>query len=172
MVTRVEREDAATEAGAVTIVLADDHEVVRNGLRMVLEAEEDFQVVAEAGDLDATRRYVLAHRPAVLVLDLNMPEGSSLPAIGKLLEQSPQTAVVVLTMQQDVAFAREALRSGALGYNRVVAALRADRLVLRRRGGAEVLGADLPADLKGRGSHAAGRPSESASGPPPAGRPS
>ncbi len=116
MVTHVEREDTTTEAGSVTIVLADDHEVVRNGLRMVLEAEEGFQVVAEAGDLDATRRYVLAHRPNVLVLDLNMPEGSSLPAIGKLREQSPHTAVVVLTMQQDVAFAREALRSGALGY--------------------------------------------------------
>ena len=100
----------------ITIVLADDHEVVRSGLRMVLEAEDGFEVVAEAGDLDATRRYVLAHRPTVLVLDLNMPEGSSLPEIPALKERSPDTAVVVLTMQQDPAFAREALRSGALGY--------------------------------------------------------
>jgi two-component system response regulator NreC len=101
---------------AVKIVLADDHEVVRNGLRMVLEAEGGFQVVAEAGDLETTRRYVKAHRPDVLVLDLNLPEGSSLPAIPELLTDSPATAVVVLTMQQDPAFAREAMRSGALGY--------------------------------------------------------
>ena len=73
-------------------------------------------MVAEAGDMDATRTYVRAHRPRVLVLDLNLPEGSSLPAIPELLEQSPGTAVVVLTMQQDPAFAREAMRAGALGY--------------------------------------------------------
>src|SRR5215217_4041500 len=116
MVARVETGDPLAPAGSVTIVLADDHEVVRNGLRMVLEAEADFEVVAEAGDLEATRRYVRAHHPRVLVLDLNMPEGSSLPAIPELREQSPQTAVVVLTMQQDPAFAREAMRAGALGY--------------------------------------------------------
>ena len=100
----------------VKIVLADDHEVVRNGLRMVLEAQSGFEVVAEAGDLETTRRYVRAHRPDVLVLDLNLPEGSSLPAIPELLADSPETAVVVLTMQQDPAFAREAMRAGALGY--------------------------------------------------------
>ena len=101
---------------SISIVLVDDHEVVRNGLRMVLEAEEGFEVVAEAGDLETTRRYVRAHRPRVLVLDLNLPEGSSLPAIPELREQSPDTAVVVLTMQQDPAFAREAMRAGAIGY--------------------------------------------------------
>jgi len=98
------------------IVLADDHAVVRNGLRMLLDAEEDFDVVAEAGDMEATAHYVRAHRPGVLVLDLNMPEGSSLPSIPELQESSPETRVVVLTMQNDPAFAREALRAGALGY--------------------------------------------------------
>lgn len=83
---------------------------------MVLEAESGFEVVAEAGDLETTGRYVRAHRPDVLVLDLNLPEGSSLPAIPELLADSPDTAVVVLTMQQDPAFAREAMRAGALGY--------------------------------------------------------
>ena len=73
-----------TRVDTVSIVLADDHEVVRSGLRMVLEAEDGFEVVAEAGDLDTTRRYVRAHRPSVLVLDLNLPEGSSLPAIPEL----------------------------------------------------------------------------------------
>lgn len=101
---------------ATTIVLADDHPMVRSGLRMLLDAEDGFEVVAEAGDLDATGRYVRAHRPRVLVLDLNMPEGSSLPLIPQFREESPDTAIVVLTMQADPAFAREAMRSGALGY--------------------------------------------------------
>jgi two-component system response regulator NreC len=116
MVIPVETDESATAAGSVEIVLVDDHEVVRKGLRMVLEAESGFEVVAEAGDLETTRRNVRAHRPDVLVLDLNLPEGSSLPAIPELRAESPDTAVVVLTMQQDPAFAREAMRAGALGY--------------------------------------------------------
>ena len=107
-------EDTVSEPAK--IVLTDDHSVVRNGLRMLLDAEPDLEVVAEAEDLDATRRYVGAHRPAVLVLDLNLQEGSSLPAIPELLDRSPETAIVVLTMQSDPAFAREAMRAGALGY--------------------------------------------------------
>jgi two-component system, NarL family, response regulator NreC len=105
-----------TQVDTIKIVLVDDHEVVRSGLRMLLDAEEGFEVVAEAGDLESGRSYVRAHRPRVLVLDLNMPEGSTLPLIPELREQSPDTAVVVLTMQNDPAFAREAMRSGALGY--------------------------------------------------------
>jgi len=100
----------------ITIVLADDHAVVRSGLRMLLEAEPDIEVVAEAGDVDQARRYTLGHKPAILVLDLNMPGGSSLEAIPRIGEASPDTAVVVLTMQDDPAFAREALRAGARGY--------------------------------------------------------
>ncbi len=101
---------------AVKIVIADDHAVVRSGLRMLLDSEEGFDVVAEAGDVDAARRYVRGHHPAVLVLDLNMPGGSSLEAIPGLREEFPQTQIVVLTMQDDPAFAREAMRAGALGY--------------------------------------------------------
>jgi two-component system response regulator NreC len=97
----------------IRIVLADDHAVVRSGLRLVLEAEEELEVVAEAGDLEKTQRMVRAHRPDVLVLDLNMPGGESLPAIPELAER---TAVVVLTMQNDPAFARQALQTGAKGY--------------------------------------------------------
>ena len=108
-------DDTAAPA-LITIVLADDHVVVRHGLRLVLEGEEDLQVVAEAGDVADAMRYVRAHRPSVLVLDLNMPGEPSLPAIPRFLEGSPGTAIVVLTMQEDPAFAREALRAGALGY--------------------------------------------------------
>jgi two-component system response regulator NreC len=99
-----------------TIVLADDHQVVRRGLRLILDAEDGFEVVDEAGDIETAARKVLAYRPTVLVLDLQMPGGSSLEAIPRLLERSPSTAVVILTMQDDPAFAREALRAGALGY--------------------------------------------------------
>jgi two-component system response regulator NreC len=104
------------EAATISIVLADDHPVVRGGLRALLENEPDLEVVAEAGDVDAARRSVLGHKPTVVVLDLNMPGGSSLQAIPAMAESSPATSVVVLTMQEDPAFAREALRVGARGY--------------------------------------------------------
>src|SRR5271167_1471707 len=100
----------------IRIVIADDHAVVRSGLRLLLDAEPDFEVVAEAGDVEAARRYVRGHHPTVLVLDLNMPGGSSLEAIPAIRKESPDTQIVVLTMQQEPAFARQALGSGALGY--------------------------------------------------------
>jgi two-component system, NarL family, response regulator NreC len=106
---------ADTDA-TIRIVLADDHEVVRSGLRLLLETEPDLEVVAEASDIDGARRYVRGHHPAVLVLDLNMPGGSSLEAIPAIREESRETQIVVLTMQQEPAFAREALSNGALGY--------------------------------------------------------
>lgn len=104
------------ESAAITIVLADDHTVVRSALRMLLDAEADFEVVAEAGDADSAARYVLGHKPRVLILDLNMPGRSGLEAIPSLRERFPATQIVVLTMQRDAAFAREAMRAGALGY--------------------------------------------------------
>jgi two-component system response regulator NreC len=107
----------ASDSEPITIVLADDHAVVRSGLRMVLERENDFTVVSEAGDAEAALRTVLGHKPTVLVLDLNMPgELSSLDAIPRVREVSPTTHVVVLTMQEDPEFARQALRAGAAGY--------------------------------------------------------
>jgi two-component system response regulator NreC len=99
-----------------TVVIADDHEVVRSGLRTLLAQEPDLEVSAEAGDVRSALAHVRAKRPTVLVLDLNMPGEPSLPAIPQFLEASPETAIVVLTMQSDPAFAREALRAGARGY--------------------------------------------------------
>jgi two-component system response regulator NreC len=101
---------------SIRIVIADDHQVVRTGLRMLLDSEEGFEVVAEAGDVAAAGRATLGYKPDVLVLDLNMSDGSSLPAIPKMLTDSPATSIVVLTMQEDPAFAREALQAGARGY--------------------------------------------------------
>ncbi len=100
----------------VTVVLADDHELVREGIRMVLEAEPDIEVVAQAPDADTAARYVLGHKPTVLVLDLTMPGPPSLELIPEMIESSPSTAVIVLTMQNEPAFARQALQAGARGF--------------------------------------------------------
>lgn len=100
----------------VTVVLADDHTIVRSALRALLEGEHDMEVVAEAGDAAEAARKVLAYKPSVLVLDLSMPGEPSLEALPRIRAASPGTAVVVLTMESEPAFAREALRSGALGF--------------------------------------------------------
>src|SRR3954447_9503222 len=100
----------------VTVVIADDHAVVRKGLRLLVEAEPDLSVVAEAGTVPDALRMARAHRPNVLVLDLNMPGGSSPEAIPPRRTEAPVTAVFVLTMQNGPSFARQALQSGALGF--------------------------------------------------------
>jgi two-component system, NarL family, response regulator NreC len=103
-------------APVIRVVIADDHAVVRRGLRQVLEADGAFELVAEAPDLDAARRYTRGHHPDVLVLDLNMPGGSSLDAIPEIRAECPHTQIVVLTMQDEPEYARSALGAGALGY--------------------------------------------------------
>ena len=108
--------EAPAAAQTVRIAIADDHAVVRAGLHMLLDDEDDFEVVAEAADVESAKRTVRGHKPNVLVLDLNMPGEPSLPAIPTLREESPGTQIVVLTMQDDPAFAREALKAGALGF--------------------------------------------------------
>ena len=108
--------DEAAPGSPITIVIADDHRVVRAGLRLLLEAEEGFEVLAEAGDVPTTEHRLNAYRPRVLILDLTMPGESSLVAIPRMRATSPDTQIVVLTMHNDPAFAREALRAGAAGY--------------------------------------------------------
>ena len=105
------------DSDEITIVLADDHAVVRSGLRLLLDQAGGLRVVSEAGDAESALRTVLGHQRRVLVLDLNMPGSlTSLQAIPKVAEASPATRVVVLTMQEDPEFARQALRAGAAGY--------------------------------------------------------
>jgi two-component system, NarL family, response regulator NreC len=98
---------------SISIVLADDHEVVRAGLRLLLQNEEGMHVIGEAGDVPGALRLVQTRRPDVLVLDLNMPGSPSLSAIATVKDTC---AVVVLTMQSDPVFAREALQAGARAY--------------------------------------------------------
>jgi two-component system response regulator NreC len=97
-------------------VLADDHTIVRSALRVLLESAGEFEIVAEAGDVEESVRKVLAYKPDVIVLDLSMPGGPSLAAIPRMLEASPSTAIVILTMENEPRFAREAFRQGALGF--------------------------------------------------------
>ncbi|MDX6689474.1 MAG: two-component system, NarL family, response regulator NreC [Solirubrobacteraceae bacterium] len=120
-------EAPAAEAATIRIVLADDHAVVRRGLELLLDAEQGFEVVASVGDVGAAIRTTRGYKPDVLVLDLNMPGGSSLDAISTILEASPGTQIAVLTMQNEPAFARQALNAGALAY--VLKEAAADELV-------------------------------------------
>jgi len=143
-------------AEGISIVLADDHTVVRKALRVLLEEEPGFEVIAEAEDAEGAVRYLRGHKPDVLILDLNMPGRSSLEAIPKMREASPETQIVVLTMQQEPAFARQALQLGVLGY--VLKEAADDELVLAVRKAAAgetylqpALGAKLAAEPESAG---------------------
>jgi len=111
-----EMPSAPPAADAIRVVLADDHEVVREGLALVLEQADGIDVVGTAGDVETTLRLVTAQQPDVLVLDLRMPGGSSIEALPRFAEVAPRTAVVILTMHHHPASARAALAAGANGY--------------------------------------------------------
>lgn len=106
--------DAAT--GPIRIVLADDHAVMRQSLRMLLDGEADLDVIAEIDSLGSVMGQVRARRPDVLVLDLGMPDqGSGIEALARLSRELRDTNIVVLTMNDDPSFARRALDNGAVG---------------------------------------------------------
>jgi two-component system response regulator NreC len=100
----------------ITVVLADDHNVIRTGLRAMLEGEEDLRVIGEAADAPSAQKLVRDRRPDVLVLDLQMPGADPASDVPALREEVPGTAIVVLTMQSDPRRARDLLRGGASGY--------------------------------------------------------
>jgi two-component system response regulator NreC len=107
---------AAREQGKVTVVLVDDHAVVRGALRALLEGQADLAVVGEAGDLAAAREAIAAEAPRVLVLDVNLPDGLAVDSVAQLREAAPGTEIVLLTMERDLGLARRALEAGARGY--------------------------------------------------------
>jgi two-component system response regulator NreC len=116
----------------ITIVLADDHNLIRAGLRAMLEAEEDLRVIGEASDAPGAQKLVRDRRPDVLVLDLQMPGAEPASDVPRLREEVPATAIVVLTMQAEPRRARELLRAGAAAYvlkqgaeRQLIAAIRA-----------------------------------------------
>ncbi|HUA48726.1 MAG TPA: response regulator transcription factor [Solirubrobacteraceae bacterium] len=103
-------------APPIRVVLADDHALVRRSLRLLLDCEEDVDVVAEAENVGSVVRHVHGHSPHVLVLDLQMPGGSSIETIRQLRRRAPETEIVVLTMERSPAFAQRAIDTGAVGF--------------------------------------------------------
>lgn len=124
----------------ITVVLADDHNVIRVGLRSLLEAEDDLRVIGEAADAPGAAKLVEDRRPDVLVLDLQMPGAGPRQDVPRLRESSPHTKIVVLTMQNDPRAARDLLRAGAAGYVLKQAAERrlADAIRIAAAGGSYV----------------------------------
>ena len=107
---------AMVEVRQKSVVLADDHNVIRAGLRAMLEGEADLRVIGEAADAAAATKLATDRRPDVLVLDLQMPGADPVRDVQRLRESVPGTAIVVLTMHSDPRGARELLRAGAAGY--------------------------------------------------------
>jgi len=108
--------EGITKPTTISIILADDHPVVRRGVRALLESEAGLSVVAEAGDGLETVRQVAKLKPDVLVLDLMMPGLSGLEVLRIIRQRSSQTRVVILSMYSNNAFIAEAMKSGATGY--------------------------------------------------------
>lgn len=100
----------------IRILISDDHPIVRTGLRQLLEAEIDLQVVDEACDGLETLEKARVHHPDVLLLDIAMPRLSGLEVAQMVKTASPETKVVILSMYEKEAYACQALEAGALGY--------------------------------------------------------
>lgn len=100
----------------IRIALADDHKVVRQGLRALLEGVKDFSVVAEAGDGKEIVELVLREKPEVAVIDLAMPSLNGVEATRRIVRDVPQVKVLVLSMYTGEEYVREALNAGASGY--------------------------------------------------------
>ena len=103
-------------ADSIRIALCDDHAVVRSGLRRLLEAEPDLEVVGESGSADEAVEVATAARPDVFVMDLGLPDRSGIAATADVCAVSPATRVLVLTAHDDVAYLRRAFEAGATGY--------------------------------------------------------
>jgi two-component system response regulator NreC len=100
----------------IRIVLIDDHAVVRSGLSLLLDAEEDIEVVGEGGSAKDAVFRARALKPDVMLLDVVMPGESGIDVLPKVLKESPETRVLVLSMQDDPSYVREAFAAGASGY--------------------------------------------------------
>jgi len=101
---------------AIRILIADDHAIVRSGLRVLLESMPDIEVAGEAGTGQETIDQVASLQPDVLLLDIAMPGMNGLEAARQIREQAPQVRIIVLTMYDDEAYLRQFLEVGAAGY--------------------------------------------------------
>jgi two-component system, NarL family, response regulator NreC len=100
----------------IKILLADDHVVMRRGIRALLERRPEFQVVAEAGDGREAVQLAETHSPHVVVADIAMPNLNGIEAARQIAQRSPQTAIVILSMHSDESYVLRALKAGARGY--------------------------------------------------------
>jgi NarL family two-component system response regulator LiaR len=100
----------------ISLLIVDDHKMVRQGLRHLLEAEPDFRVIGEAGDGPAGLRLTESLKPDVLITDLRMEEMDGIEVTRRARLCSPDTRIIVLTMHLEAGLAREALQAGASGY--------------------------------------------------------
>ena len=101
---------------SIRVVVVDDHAVVRAGLRLLIEREPEMVAVDEAADANEAIFRMIEHKPDVLLIDVTMPGGSGIEAIPKLLEASPGTKILVLSMHDDPRYVREAFAAGANAY--------------------------------------------------------
>ena len=101
---------------SIRILIIDDHAVVRRGLRALLEAEPDFQVVGEATDGDSVLQLVEECQPNVILMDVNMRRVNGIEATRQVKAKFPQVQVLILTLYEDVEFLSEAMKAGAAGY--------------------------------------------------------
>jgi len=99
-----------------TVVLADDHSILRAGLKLLLESQKDIEVVAEAENGIKAVEACAKFKPDILILDISMPEGSGLPVIEKIKYDSPKTKTIVLTMHSDIEWIKSSIAAGALGF--------------------------------------------------------
>jgi two-component system, NarL family, response regulator NreC len=100
----------------IRVLLVDDHSVVRSGLRMLLDSQDDIQTVGEAGDMRTAVFETRALKPDVILMDMVMPGGSGIEATTAVLKEHPDAKVLVLSMQDDPSYVREAFAVGASGY--------------------------------------------------------
>lgn len=100
----------------IKILIADDHVLLRQGIRNVLELESDFEVIGEAGDGEQTIEKSIALAPDILLLDINMPRFNGLDVIKRLNEQMQKIKIIVLTMHDDENYVIEVVKAGAVGY--------------------------------------------------------
>jgi two-component system response regulator NreC len=100
----------------IRAVVVDDHAVVRSGIKLLLDREDDIEVVGEAGNAKDAIFRARALKPDVILLDVVMPGQSGIEALPALLKEAPDTKVLVLSMQDDPSYVREAFAAGASGY--------------------------------------------------------
>jgi two-component system response regulator NreC len=100
----------------IRILLADDHTIIRSGLKLLLEQQADFKVVGEASNGREAVELAARHHPQVVVLDIGMPQLNGIEATRQILTQEPQTQVVILSMHSDEGYVLRALKAGARAY--------------------------------------------------------